>query len=151
MEKDGLVSEWIIPVMSGCKSEPDCWGIPATSCSFCPLNPWGNLERLLIQFSFPVPKLRFVASSEVSLLLSSAKASQKALCVMKLSFLPIHTQNPTELNSPGIRAGVFNVQSYELSCIQFNWDNWTKKKLNSRDPILCFSIHLNWSSQVVFL
>uniref|UniRef100_A0A2P2M5H5 Zinc finger protein JACKDAW-like n=1 Tax=Rhizophora mucronata TaxID=61149 RepID=A0A2P2M5H5_RHIMU len=57
-----------MPLKSGLNPEPN-W-----------LNPCGKFTVLL-------PKFRFVGATEVILALSSAKASQKALWVMKLSFL----------------------------------------------------------------
>lgn len=76
------------PVKSGPKPGQN-WEIPAASGPPRPENPFNKPGWGLITVSFMESflKFRLVAATEVILARSSAKASQKALCVMKLSFL----------------------------------------------------------------
>ena len=93
-----------IPVKSGPKPGQN-WEIPAASGPPRPENPFNKPGWGLITVSFMESflKFRLVAATEVILARSSAKASQKALCVMKLSFLfklkeiPISEYNPNLL------------------------------------------------------
>ena len=70
----------LMPLKSGLKPALN-WEMPAISGTPGRLeNPWGK-------FTVSFLKFRSVSWTEVILALSSAKASQKALCVIKLSFL----------------------------------------------------------------